>query len=162
MDVMLKDVAGELVNVLRPIARVGGNVITVIHKRDEASSKGNLPVHIVFEVDTKAQVDCIVDGYRKENIRVVKIDEVKRFCELVVGMIGHIVHTNLTETIRSVDFLGFCKVTDMQIDMPDIKRESCAILRINIDCSMKDGRKVVMSKIRETGRKKNIMIVESV
>ncbi len=162
MDIMLKDVAGELVNVLGPIARVGGNVITVIHKRDETSSKGNLPIHIVFEVDSKAQVDSIIDGYRKEKIRIVKMDEVKRFYEIMVGMIGHIVHTNLTETIRSVDFLDFCKVTDLQIDMPDIKQESCAMLRININCSMKDGRKIVMSKIRETGRKKNLMIIESV
>ncbi len=162
MDVMPKDVPGELVRILQPIARVGGNVITVIHRRDEVSLRGNLPVHIVFEVEGKAQVDCIVDTYRAENIRVVKIDEVKCFSELVVGMIGHIVHTDLSETINSVDSLGFCKVSDMQIEMGNVKEESCAIFRVDVDSSVADGCKVVMSKIRETGRKKNIMIVESV
>lgn len=159
MDVMPKDVPGELVRILQPIASVGGNVISVVHRRDEASSKGNLPVHIVFEVDGRAQVDCIVDTYRKENIRLVKIDEVKCFSEVVVGMIGHI---DLSETINSIDSLGFCAVTDVQIEMGGVKEESCAIFRVDVDSSLDDGRSVVMSKVHDIGVEKNILVVESI
>jgi len=100
-----KDVPGELVRILTPIADVGGNVISIIHKRDEQSTKGRLPVRLTFDIDSRAQYEKILERYKNENTRVMNGGEIKSYREIVVGMIGHIVHTDLSETIKSIDSL---------------------------------------------------------
>ncbi len=162
LDVMPKDAPGELIKAIEPIGDAGGNIITIIHRRDEKSEKGSLPVHLVFDIDSKAQLENILERYKKENIKVIKVDEFRCFDEIVVGMIGHIMHTDLSETINSIESLGFCNVSDMQIEMPECGRESCAILQISIDTSKKDGCNLLMSKMKEIGEKKNIQVIESV
>ncbi|MFH1127125.1 MAG: hypothetical protein ABIG84_01940 [archaeon] len=161
IDVMPKDTPGELIRILAPISELGGNIITVIHRRDELSAKGRLPVHLVFEIDSKEQYEKILERYNDENIKVIKMDELKRFNSLVIGMIGHIVRTDLSETINTIDSLGFCKVVDLQIEMPEKKRESCAIFHIEFDDSINGGKSIVMSKIKEICKRKSIQIVEA-
>lgn len=161
IDVMPKDTPGELVKILSPISEVGGNIITVIHRRDELSVKGRLPVHIVFDIDSKAQYDKILDRYNNEKIKIMKQDELKHFNSLVVGMIGHIVRTDLSETINTIDSLRFCNVVNLEIEMPEKKRESCAIFRIEFDNSVNGGKSIVMSRIKEICQKKSIQIVEA-
>lgn len=160
IEVMPKDVPGELIRILAPITDVGGNIITVIHRRDELSAKGMLPVHLKIDIENRKQFDRILERYRKDNINVLKIDELRCFDELTVGMIGHIIRTDLSDTINYIDSLGFCKVTDLHIDMPDKKLESCAILRIEMDNAVEDSKARVISRIREIGMKKDIQIVE--
>lgn len=162
IEVMPKDVPGELVKILSPISDVGGNVISIIHRRDEQSQKGRLPVRLTFDIDSKAQYEKILERYRKENIRLINGGEVKCYREMVVGMIGHIVHTDLSETIRSIDSLGFCNVTDIQLDMPAVDKESCAIFRIEIENSVNGGRSLVNSRIREICSKKNIQVIDAI
>ncbi len=162
IEVMPKDVPGELVRILTPIADVGGNVISIIHKRDEQSSKGRLPVRLTFDIDSKAQYEKILERYKNENTRVINGGEVKNYREIVVGMIGHIVHTDLSETIRSIDSLGFCNVTGMELDMPAIDKESCAILRIGIESTVTGGRDIVKSRIQQICSTKNIQVIDAI
>lgn len=160
IEVMPKDVPGELIRILTPITDVGGNIITVIHKRDELSVKGMLPVHLTLELENKKQFERILERYKNDNISLLKIDELRCFDEITVGIIGHIVRTDLSDTIDSIDSLGFCKVTDLQIDMPEKKMESCAIFRIELDNSVNDAHAHIISRIKQICMKKDIQIVE--
>ena len=162
IEVMPRDVPGELVRILTPIADVGGNVISIIHKRDEQSPKGRLPVRLTFDIDNKAQYEKILERYKNENLRVMNGGEVKSYREIVVGMIGHIVHTDLSETIKSIDSLGFCNVTDIELDMPAVEKESCAILRIGIENTVNGGRDIVKSKILQICSTKNIQVIDAI
>jgi len=51
MKLEMKDAPGQLVAALHPISEVGGNIIAVIHQRNEKSDKGGtLSVQIVLEL----------------------------------------------------------------------------------------------------------------
>ena len=50
MKLEMKDSPGQLVAALKPISEVGGNIIAVIHQRDEEATGDVLGVQIVLEL----------------------------------------------------------------------------------------------------------------
>ena len=45
----LLDVPGQLLDVLRPMGRLGANIVAVIHQRDVKTDEGKVPVQITIE-----------------------------------------------------------------------------------------------------------------
>ena len=52
-DIYVKDVPGTLVSSLEPISTLGGNIVGVIHNREQVVS-GRISVNVIFNMDQKS------------------------------------------------------------------------------------------------------------
>ncbi|XRO74588.1 ACT domain-containing protein [Methanocaldococcus sp. 28A] len=130
IDIELKDKPGELLRVLTPISKHGANVISVIHSREEKRG-GKVPVRIVIDVDDKEKLKNILEDLEKEGAIIKKIDGKDKKVYLDVVVIGHVVDTNIRDTIDRINEIGL--VEDLDLIMPHPDKESSAMMRIIID-----------------------------
>lgn len=136
MTLELSDKPGELLSALEPVADNGGNIVSVTHQRGEVTPRGTLPVEVTFEIVEKRLQD-VLDSLQEMGIRVAKFGEEKFHESMTVVLVGHIVRTDVTDTIESVEAEGV-KIVDFSLAMPDETEEtSSARLVVNATCQDK-------------------------
>jgi len=130
LDLEIKDVPGELVKVLHPISDHGGNIISIVHTRDRYSPRGRIPVKITFEIERKL-LERVMQDLKAQEIEIIRVGEQRLLEKKTVLLIGHIVHTDLSDTIDRIDSTGFAEVVDLQLTMPDLNYPSAALLTVS-------------------------------
>jgi len=136
MTLELSDKPGELLSALEPVADNGGNIVSVTHQRGEVTPRGTLPVEITFEI-VEERLQDVLDSLQKMGIRVAKFGEEKFHESMTVVLVGHLVQTDVTDTIESVEAEGV-KIVDFSLAMPDETEEtSSARLVVNATCQEK-------------------------
>ncbi|BDC36165.1 MAG: amino acid-binding protein [Candidatus Methanoliparum thermophilum] len=156
MKLELKDEPGTLIKALLPISKYGGNIVYVVHDREKKLPNGNITVQISIEAN-KDQVREIKNALEDEDIGILSIDEVKLIEDLAFIMIGHIVDTDIKDTIDRVDNTGFAEVIDLNLKMPNIKKESSA--RIIIRATGKEEMKKCVDLINKIANEKDFVLI---
>lgn len=156
LDVVLKDKPGQLVKLLEPISDHGANVISIVHLR-ETTTEGRVPVHVSFEVNDVATQDKITRDLENNNIWVAKVGEIKRKERHTFLLIGHIVDTDLRDTIDRIHEIKGAIIADVGLSMPDPEKESSA--RIDIDVNPKN-MDTVLERIDEIAKEKDLMVIK--
>ncbi|MFQ5815509.1 MAG: hypothetical protein ACE5G7_03325 [Candidatus Hydrothermarchaeaceae archaeon] len=156
LDIVLKDIPGQLVRALEPISLFGGNIVSIVHLREDIKG-GRVPVHVVLEVEGES-LEKILEELESRDIWVSKVGEVKKQ-EITVVLIGHVVDTDLRETIDRINEIQGAMVLDLSLAMPHPEKESSA----RMDIEIADPKKVkrVLSKLEEVARKKDLLVVKS-
>ena len=155
----LQDKPGQLLAALTPLSALGGNIISVVHHRDQRTSRGKIPVQIVFEIDeTKRQL--LIDELEKSGIAVARIDENPLIERESVILIGHIIHTDIKDTIDCIDRTGFAEVTDISIAMPEIDGESSAYMLI--EAVGESELASAIDLLKEIADQKDLLVIEPV
>jgi len=158
LDLELEDKPGQLLKALEPMAELGANVISIIHIREkEKVRSGRIPVHLVVEAEREA-IERIARELRNRGIRVIKIGEAEKSM-LRVLIIGHVVDTDLRDTIDRINALEGVVVRDMDLSMPHPEKESAALF--NIEISAQGKLHQVLERLEEIAREKNLEIVRS-
>jgi ACT domain-containing protein len=114
----LSDEPGQLLAALRPVADNGGNLLSVVHERGSLTPRGRVPV----EVDLKcppARFETILADIRDAGVTVVSADAEAYADEVVVILVGHLVDTGLSGTIRELRDHADATVADMSLTAPD-------------------------------------------
>ncbi|NYT20068.1 MAG: amino acid-binding protein [Methanosarcinales archaeon] len=159
MDIELKDAPGQLLLALNPISELKGNLKSIVHHHENRTPRSTIPVQLVFEVEPE-NLDVIISRLEENGIGVSRVDE-KRFMEHgAVILIGHIVHTDIQDTIDTIDKTGFAEVVDICLSMPHIDTRSSASLKIDAI-----GRKELheaMSVLKEIAEKKDLLVIEPI
>ncbi len=153
--VELQDRPGQLLKVLSPIAKFGGNIIGIVHNR--RTPEDRVLVDVVFEI-SEAKVDEIINEIKSSGVVIRKFNEVKLVEKTSVLLIGHIIHTDLSDTINKIDSTGFAEVTEMDISMPELNRPSTALLTIS--AVSKDKLEEAIEILRKVCKEKNIRVLE--
>jgi len=153
--VELKDKPGQLVKVIEPVSKHRGNILSIIHQREKKTDK--VPVEISIEIDEK-NVEKLVESIRAQGVVVKSYNEVRLTATTSVMLIGHIIHTDLADTIDAVDKTGFAEVVEMHISMPCLDKPSTAM--VTISATGEDKLKEAISGLKEVCRKKNITVIE--
>ncbi|MDZ7687525.1 MAG: amino acid-binding protein [Halobacteriales archaeon] len=136
MTLELSDKPGELLSALEPVSDNGGNIVSVTHQRGEVTPRGTLPVEITFEI-VEERLQKVLDSLREMGIRVAKFGEEKFHESMTVVLVGHLVRTDVTDTIQSVESEGV-KIVDFSLAMPDeVEETSSARLVVNATCQDK-------------------------
>ncbi len=159
MELELKDVPGQLVRALEPISALGGNIISVVHMREERTKGSRVPVHITFEADNSGRLEKILDELERSDIWVSKVGESKKKQKLTVALIGHVVDTDLRDTIDQVNAIAGALVADLKLSMPHPEKESSALMDIEISDSKKI--KFVMHRLEEIAAQKKLLVIKS-
>jgi ACT domain-containing protein len=130
MDLELKDRPGQLVQALKPLSTFGANIMSVLHQHDHRTPRGAIPVQVVFQL-TNGKLNDIIAELENGGVRIVCVGKKLMYEEVTVILIGHIVHSDMGDTIDQIDSTGFAEVVSLSISMPGINEPSSASMVIN-------------------------------
>jgi ACT domain-containing protein len=153
----LVDRPGELLRALEPIADHGGNLLSIFHERGNVTPRGHIPVEVDLEA-TPDRFDDIVDAVREEGINVIQAGAERYGEELSVVLIGHIVETDLSDTLERVEESSGASVRDLSLSTPDSSEgESSARVRL---ATQRGETEAALGTIREVATEKELQIIE--
>lgn len=157
MKLEVRDTPGQLVTALMPISDMGGNIKTVIHEHDYASKQGSLSVEVVLEIPEE-RLEGLMQLFRERGITVIRFGEERMHFQQSVILIGHLVHTDLGDTVDQIDQTGYAEVTRMSLAMPAIDERSSA--KFTIKALSREYMDKAIGILREVSKKKNILMIE--
>jgi len=153
----LVDRPGELLRALEPIADNGGNLLSIFHERGNVTPRGHIPVEVDLEA-TPDQFDAIVAALREEGINVMQAGAERYSEEVTVILVGHIVDTDLSNTLSVIQGSRGTSVQDLSLSAPEgTDAESSARLRLATQTGKTDE---VLADIREIADRKELQVVE--
>ncbi|MBU3966618.1 MAG: amino acid-binding protein [Euryarchaeota archaeon] len=159
MTLELKDIPGQLVIALAPISELHGNIMSVVHQHEEKTPRGTIPVQITFEIDQNF-LDELIERLEKSGVGVARVGEERLRSSVSVVLIGHIIHSDIGDTIDRIDKTGFAEVVDLSLSMPAIEKTSSAYLVINAEGEKE--LKNALEILREVAAKKDLLMIEPI
>lgn len=159
IEVELKDMPGQLVRALEPISKYGGNIISVVHMRNNRKKGERVPVHITVELDEPKTIEKILEELEKRDVIVSKLNEIKKKEKLTAMLIGHVVDTDLRDTIDRINKIRGAVVVDVELSMPDPEKESSALMEIEI--SKPEKRKKIINVLEAIAKEKELTLIKS-
>ena len=157
MKLEMKDSPGQLVAALKPISDVGGNIIAVIHQRDPDRDGDTLNVQIVLELP-KGRIDNLVSLLKEQGVHIQRIGEERLLYQRTVILIGHLMHTGLSDTVDQIDSTGFAEVTALAMSMPGVNERSSS--RITIKAVSREDMEAALAILRRVSRQKSLLLIE--
>ena len=153
----LVDEPGELLRALEPIAENGGNLLSIFHERGNLTPRGHIPVEVDLEA-TQAQFDVIVDALRTAGVNVIQAGAERYSEELTVVLVGHLVETDLSDTLQRFQECGGVSVADVSLSAPaGTEGPSSARLRLVASAGRSDE---ALATVREVAAEKGLRVVE--
>lgn len=153
----LVDRPGELLRALEPIANQGGNLLSIFHERGNLTPRGDIPVEVDLEA-TPGQFDAIVDALRDAGINVIQAGAEQYTDELTVVLVGHLVHTDLSDTLSQIQESTGASVRDFSLSAPEGENEeSSARLRLATQSGQAED---VLDSVREIATAKELRVIE--
>lgn len=153
----LVDRPGELLRALGPIADNGGNLLSIFHERGNVTPRGHIPVEVDLEA-TAERFDDIVDALRDEGINVIQAGAERYGEELTVVLIGHIVDTDLSNTLSRIEDSSGASVRDLSLSAPEGRdEESSARVRL---AAQRGETEAAMDIIHQIAEEKDLQVVE--
>ncbi len=105
-------------------------------------------------------MDILVERLKERGVNVVRIGEERLKDSMVVLLIGHIVHSDLRETIDGIDSTGFAEVVELSLSMPGVDMTSSA--SVTLSAIGKEELKDALDILEATAEKKGIMVISSI
>jgi len=153
----LVDEPGELLRALEPIADNGGNLLSIYHERGNLTPRGNIPV----EVDVECRPDrfeTIVGALQDAGVTVIRAGEDAYTEQVTVLLVGHLVDTDLSDTLRRVESCTDASVTDLSLDAPE-GTSDVSSARVHLAVAA-DGVEAALSTVRAVAEEKDLQLVE--
>lgn len=152
----LEDEPGELLNALGPIAENGGNLLSIFHERGNRTPRGRIPVEVDLEAPPE-RFDRIVTALRETDINVIQAGAEQYGEELTVILIGHLVATDLSETLTRIQRDANATVEDVSLSVGTEKDPSSARIRV---ATQPGETERTLSVIREVATNKSFTLIE--
>ena len=125
----LNDKPGQLLAAIKPVSDSGANIISIMHQRGAETSNGTLIVDIVVSLPQN-RLDQLKSALTANGIEIIRVGTDHLTCTKTFILIGHILHTDLTDTVNRIDRANVAEVTELHIIMPQITQPSTAKLTI--------------------------------
>ncbi|WP_058828436.1 hypothetical protein [Haloferax sp. Q22] len=153
----LVDKPGELMRSLQPIAEHGGNLLSIFHERGNVTPRGYIPVEVDIE-STPDRFDSIVEELSDANVNVVQAGTERYSDHLTVILSGHLIETDLSDTLTQLEATRNATVTDISLSAPTGSLDvSSARLRL---ATASGSTEDVLASMREIAEEKGLQIVE--
>jgi len=153
----LVDEPGELLRALEPISENGGNLLSIFHERGNVTPRGHIPVEVDIEA-TPDRFDGIVDAVREAGINVIQAGAERYSETLTVVLSGHLINTDLSDTLSRVQESTNATVTDLSLSAPEGTEDaSSARIRLATEQGAVEG---VMETVRAVAEDKDLRVIE--
>lgn len=159
MDIELQDIPGQLVLALKPVSDLGGNILSVLHQRDKKTPSGRVPVQLLLEIEER-RLDGLVEQLKDRGVTVVRTGKERLKDSMVVLLIGHIVHSDIRDTIDSIDSTGFAEVVGLSLSMPGVDKESSA--SVTLSAIGKKELDDALAILERTANEKGILVISPI
>jgi ACT domain-containing protein len=153
----LVDEPGELLRALEPIADNGGNLLSIFHERGNVTPRGHIPVEVDMEA-TPERFDGIVDALRDAGINVIQAGAERYSETLTVVLTGHLINTDLSDTLSRIQERTDATVTDLSLSAPE-GTEDASSARIRL-ATEQNATESVMGTIRDLAAEKELRVIE--
>jgi len=153
----LVDEPGELLRALEPIADNGGNLLSIFHERGNLTPRGHIPVEVDLECPP-GRFDDVVGALREAGINVMQAGEERYGEEVTVLLVGHIVDTDLSDTLSTIQNCGSASVRDLSLSAP-AGTEAVSSARIRL-AAESDTIAEALATVRQVAEEKDLRVVE--
>ncbi len=159
MDLILEilDVPGQLVSVLSPLGDLGANLVTVIHQRENKNEKGMVPIQLTLEGE-RENLNAVIEKYKEMNLSIIEIDGVVRKEYFSTILYGHIIDTDVRDTVDKINAVEGLVVSAMQFKLEG-ELASTALLTIEMDVGK---REYAYEKVMEIAKEKDFLVIDEV
>ncbi len=157
MKLEMKDSPGQLVAALKPMSEVGGNIIAVIHQREPDLVDDTLNVQIVLELP-EGRMERLVALLKEQGVHIQRIGEERLLYKRTVILIGHLMHTGLSDTVDQIDSTGFAEVCELAMSMPAVNERSSS--RITIKAVSRNDMEAALAILRRVSVQKSLLLIE--
>ena len=106
-DIYVKDVPGTLVSSLEPISTLGGNIVGVVHNREQVVS-GRISVNVIFNMDQKS-LDALKKEWKARDIIIADFGEDFEIVSMDYMLIGDLSAAYIEDLIKKAS-----KVVDLE------------------------------------------------
>ncbi|AGB17003.1 ACT-domain-containing protein, predicted allosteric regulator of homoserine dehydrogenase [Halovivax ruber XH-70] len=153
----LEDEPGRLQHALGPITEHGANLRSIHHERDKRTPRGTIPVEIDLSCPP-AQFDGLVERLEAAGVPIIQAGERRYDRTVNVVLIGHLVDSDLSETLARIEAFGRASVVDVSLAAPEgTEGASCARLQLAVeDNSVADA----LAAVGEVAAEKDLTVVE--
>ncbi|MFZ2472685.1 MAG: amino acid-binding protein [Methanothrix sp.] len=159
MDLELQDIPGQLLLALQPFSDNKANIISVVHHRDRKTPRGMIPVRFVVEMD-RSKIEIVNSKLKESGISVVRAGEDRLIEAVSVVLVGHVLHSDLGDTVNHIDSTGFAEVMDVSLIMTGVDEPSSAYLKIR--ATGKAEIQKALAILREVGAEKKLLVIEPI
>ena len=160
VEMELEDKPGQLVRVLEPIAKLGGNIQSVVHLRERKTPLGRLPVTVIFEIPDREKLERLLHTLRDMGIRITQVGERELLTKTTLLLLGHIVHSDLQKLIDALNAMEGVRVSDLTVAMRGIGMESAATMSLLAESSERLSQ--ALSIVEEMSSRMGLLIVRCV
>lgn len=158
MVIELLDVPGQLVSALSYISDLGVNLVTVIHRRENKTEGGVIPVQITIEGAAET-LELVTQELEKNGFKIVEIDGVIRRETITAILIGDIIDNDVRDTVDQINELKDTYVADLALRINEEPSSSSARIAVKTEFGK---RKIVLDKIREIANRKDFLVINEV
>ena len=153
----LLDRPGELLRALEPVAEHGGNLLSIFHERGNVTPRGDIPVEVDLEA-TPQQFEAIVDALHETDVNLIQAGTRRYTEELTVVLVGHLVDTDLSNTLSRITDSTDASVRDFSLTAPEGQGGvSSARLQLATEYGETEA---VLETVRETAAEKGLRVIE--
>lgn len=158
MDLELKDIPGQLVKALEPISDAGGNIVSVVHHHEQRTDRGTIALQVIFDLEDGWEP--LKEKLESRDIRIARFNQMRLLEHKAVLLVGHIIHSDIRDTIDRIDSTGYAEVVDLAMSMPGIALKSSA--RIGINATGKEEMKKAVRLLRGIAKAKDLLVIEPI
>lgn len=126
VDLRLKDVPGQLIGALEPIAKNDGNIVGVVHSHDKVSA-GRIGVNLTFEVTGEKVLDKIVGEWKERGVDILKIDHLFETFPLEYVIVGDVSPNEMKRITDGIQALGDVESIDVRYSISTSKEKAALI-----------------------------------
>jgi len=83
----VKDLPGRLVESLEPISMVNGNIVGVVHDREQIVN-GRISIDVTFEIKDTSELDKLKEIWKSKDVLIAKIGSVYKTHTLEYMLVG--------------------------------------------------------------------------
>ena len=143
------DRPGQLLRALGPIAKSGGNIISILHDREKVT-EGYVPVSLVVDFPADENFERAKRELEDLGVSVIKSEEIIEKADLTFLLIGKLDIRKIAEIEA-----GGVRITDFEVSAPTSK-EACT--RLNIEAPAKAVNKIV-NELKKISKEENAVLV---
>lgn len=158
IEMELEDAPGELVKVLKPISRYGANIQNVVHKRDEKTPLGKVPVTVILEAKEEKHLEEIIEEVKKVGARITMVGEEEVEAKAVNLLVGDIIKTDIRDTVEKLNSVQGARVSDLDLAVGKSGGESAA--RLIFEATSNESLQNVLKKLKDISEEKDLLVIE--
>jgi ACT domain-containing protein len=152
LTLALADKPGQLLRALEPIAKNGGNIISIIHERDKPA-EGYVPVSLVVDFPSRRNFRDAINALKNLDIAIIKSEEVVEKARLTFILIGGVDLRRIIESrVEGMRIIGF------EASTPKLNEVSVKI-DVEVQADMVEE---VEDAIRRISREQNAILISPI